>query len=1049
MRARLQSPEIFLESPDHVRQLMDSIVKRSETLRIEREEIAGSSAVETGDPKEQKLRLLLWDAKAELFVQAVQLNAERQPLINSMGSRIRTRGKEKIIKAMKARQPAVKKVIDAFNQLYTKYKAKYPNQQLSDAEDHPLTYQAFSKWPMDHRFWNDGLYYHSSAPWSIDPDVWTGINCVLILQRTREEFELIAQELARAKGWVVAHHTKIKSTIDYINTRVDQLQNNQNLDTDYIDDIMLGDLTRKAKMKVICSELQLRLKEHEELICDCQSFLGKTNGFPLYIAPNQFSLPFRQRQVNTCPVSWIFLFTSRLSHSMSQPHGNHQTGYGSVPLYLAQHHRAPPSVNKSGSEIYPLGSFSPGIGHPNSYVGPNLFGNSAQAPTCSRGIGASPHDYQSLQNSSGFPVAARGTPVQLSHSPASQSNYSGHIGPQGHHSQVLFLQSPLERAAPPTQLLQSTPQGSPFEYTFSSPLPGRNPSFQFSAPPVSKPPPKKRAPRRKAPSRSSAKDAVPLAPTPAAPAEASSAETQTRIPLSDAPQSQEASSANGPNVEDSFDDAPPSKRQRAPPEVMEKIQTEPLDQLRDRATRYAMYVCLTPDDKLALEEAYRQYQRSVHLIVIDRRLHPQPALQYLGNEVRIRGPTNFNNFCVYDEVASPIYHDKSQTISERMVQCGELWQQLDEETKDQWRDQEFLDTISPPDNVAPGSEQSKVAVTQWKKRERFKLNMWVRKMKRDLKNLRTSHQVEGFFALASRDPDNAELITGGSILAEEFLDVLEKGANTCQLFYNFINGQQAVKEISGDYPRPSTKRKRCSGKDPEDGDCPYDLGSKVANAAEVRAKLKQALFTATHGAWNGGWPGTKTVQKLKAMNVTLQVLPNNKRVVPADFCARPSDMRIARTRRILTAFANGWVRLVGPPNPDASEDQIQALGHEPDSDEPDESPGITVCFNGTQITSKHPSKKGVKRVGPKLPAVSKVVKSVRFKCPPRKPKNCIPDSEDDNSSFYSEDDTSSSELDDGVAPKRRILTRQQLALVNSTGMFRKERSVTPVSDSSA
>ncbi|WAQ87663.1 hypothetical protein PtA15_8A569 [Puccinia triticina] len=247
MRARLQSPEIFLESPDHVRQLMDSIVECSETLRIEREEIAGSSAVETGE---------------------TQAPSERQPLINSMGSRIGTRGKEKIIKAMKARQPAVKKVIDAFNQLYTKYKAKYPNQQLSDAEDHPLTYQAFSKWPMDHRFWNDGLYYHSSAPWSIDPDVWTGINCVLILQRTREEFELIAQELARAKGWAVAHHTKIKSTIDYINTRVDQLQNNQNLDTDYIDDIMLGDLTRKAKMKVICSELQLRLKEHEELICD-------------------------------------------------------------------------------------------------------------------------------------------------------------------------------------------------------------------------------------------------------------------------------------------------------------------------------------------------------------------------------------------------------------------------------------------------------------------------------------------------------------------------------------------------------------------------------------------------------------------------------------------------------------------------------------------------------------------------------------------------------------------------------------------------------------
>ncbi|OAV96240.1 hypothetical protein PTTG_03448 [Puccinia triticina 1-1 BBBD Race 1] len=700
--------------------------------------------------------------------------------------------------------------------------------------------------------------------------------------------------------------------------------------------------------------------------------------------------------------------------------------------------------NNSGSEIYPLGTFSPGMGHPGSYVGLNHFGNPArgtlsQASACSRGINTSPHNYHSLQNSPGFAVAARGTPGQPAHSPDAQSNYSGHIGPQGHHPQVLFLQSPLERAPLPTQLIQSTPQGSAFEYTFSSPLPGRNPSFQFSAPPVSKPAPKKRAPRRKAPSRSRSKNAVPPEPTSPAPAKPTSVEAHKRPPFSDPPQSQEPSPGNRPNLEDPIDEPPPSTRQRAPPKVMEKIQDEPLDQLRDRATRYAMYVRLTPDDKLALEEAYRQYQRSVHLIVIDRRLHPQPALQYLGNDVCVRGPTNFNNFCVYDEVAGPIYHDKSQTISDRMVQCGELWQQLDEETKDQWRDQDFLDTISPPNNIAPGSEQSEVAATQSKKRERFKLNMWVCKMKRDLKNLSTSHQVEGFFALASRHPDNPELITGGSILAEEFLDVLEKGANTCQLFYNFINGQQAVKEISGDYPRPSTKRKRRSGKDPEDGDCPYDLGSKVANAAEIRAKLRQALSIATHGVWTGGWPGTKTVQKLSALDVTLQVHPNSKGVVPGDFCARPSDMRIAQTRRILTAFANGWVRLIGPPPPDSSEGQISIIGREPDSDE-DEAPGITVGFNGSQIISKDPSGKGVKRYGCKVPVASKGVKNPNPKFHACKSKNRVPDSEDN---------TSSSELGDGIAspaPNRRILTRQNLALINSTGHFREERSMTPHSE---
>jgi hypothetical protein len=33
------------------------------------------------------------------------------------------------------------------------------------------------------------------------------------------------------------------------------------------------------------------------------------------------------------------------------------------------------------------------------------------------------------------------------------------------------------------------------------------------------------------------------------------------------------------------------------------------------------------------------------------------VLQYLGNKVWVCGPANFNNFCIYNEVASPIYHD--------------------------------------------------------------------------------------------------------------------------------------------------------------------------------------------------------------------------------------------------------------------------------------------------------------------------------------------------------------------------------------------------------
>ncbi|KNE88103.1 hypothetical protein PSTG_18502, partial [Puccinia striiformis f. sp. tritici PST-78] len=74
-------------------------------------------------------------------------------------------------------------------------------------------------WPLDHEFWNDGLYFHSKDPWAIEPDVRTGINCVLILSRVQEEFQLIAQELARAVGWATEYYDRCKLTIQELNQR--------------------------------------------------------------------------------------------------------------------------------------------------------------------------------------------------------------------------------------------------------------------------------------------------------------------------------------------------------------------------------------------------------------------------------------------------------------------------------------------------------------------------------------------------------------------------------------------------------------------------------------------------------------------------------------------------------------------------------------------------------------------------------------------------------------------------------------------------------------
>ncbi|PLW42398.1 hypothetical protein PCASD_06367 [Puccinia coronata f. sp. avenae] len=153
LRERLRGPEIFLATQDEQDELLDTIAEKLKELRKQVDEIASDGLMSSvANDEEAKLRLLLWDAKATLFVQAVHIQAERRPI------------------ALQNRSPAVKKVINSYNRCYLNYIKKFPNERLGDAEDYPLTYENFVRFPIDHRFWNDGLYYHSKAPWATDPD---------------------------------------------------------------------------------------------------------------------------------------------------------------------------------------------------------------------------------------------------------------------------------------------------------------------------------------------------------------------------------------------------------------------------------------------------------------------------------------------------------------------------------------------------------------------------------------------------------------------------------------------------------------------------------------------------------------------------------------------------------------------------------------------------------------------------------------------------------------------------------------------------------------
>ncbi|KAH9466150.1 hypothetical protein Pst134EB_001214 [Puccinia striiformis f. sp. tritici] len=240
------------------------------------------------------------------------------------------------------------------------------------------------------------------------------------------------------------------------------------------------------------------------------------------------------------------------------------------------------------------------------------------------------------------------------------------------------------------------------------------------------------------------------------------------------------------------------KRTRLSPEVMEKIRTLSFDQLRQKVVQDPQYERLTVADKIEAENIYRTYQIAVYQLAIKNKLHIKPLLEHLGNNTRIRGPTNYNLFCKYHPVAGLIHRDRSLHHNERARRTGALWDKLDDAEQAQWKDQDYLDSLPslpplPPGSVS-GDEDDEPTSTPRRAlpRDRFQISTWLRNVKRDFRNMSTSHQLEGYLVLASRDPRRPVLRTAGSIMAEEFLDILADDTDQTSSFMGFVTGKQAV-----------------------------------------------------------------------------------------------------------------------------------------------------------------------------------------------------------------------------------------------------------------
>ncbi|KAI9616616.1 hypothetical protein H4Q26_011015 [Puccinia striiformis f. sp. tritici PST-130] len=355
-----------------------------------------------------------------------------------------------------------------------------------------------------------------------------------------------------------------------------------------------------------------------------------------------------------------------------------------------------------------------------------------------------------------------------------------------------------------------------------------------------------------------------------------------------------------PSPEVNYDDFQDrDKRTRSSPEVMARIQGQSFDQLRVTVAKDPQYERLTVADKLEAENIYRTYQIAVYHLAIKTSSTSNHYLSISATTLEFEVQPTTTCFA------------NSLHVNDRSRQTGALWDLLTLDQQAKWKDQDYLDSLPPlptppptSDSEDDGDDDTTTAPRRNLPRDRFQFSTWLRNVRRDLKNMSSSHQMEATLSLRHVMPVSqfcAPLVASWPMSSSASWP---KTPIRPQSFFRFVTGKQAVKDVSGSWPVPARTLK--------------DV--QKANTTAIRTKLRTALRKATHGAWQSGWPGTNTATVLRSLGVTLSIQVNERLITAAEFCKRPSDMRIGQSRRVLTALANGCADDLTDPGDDRSDD---------------------------------------------------------------------------------------------------------------------------------
>ncbi|KAI7960910.1 hypothetical protein MJO28_001399 [Puccinia striiformis f. sp. tritici] len=209
------------------------------------------------DLPRQRLQLMLWHSKSQLYTHAVELFSEHQPLYR--GTHIGTTLSTRIMAAVDRRKKPIKSAIRKYNE---------------QGDNRDMTYHNFINMSLDDPFWQDVYLYNSREPWACSSNVRAGIQAMLTVQRADEELSFLRDGLSTALLWAVDLHKSIKDKIEAIDAVELPEGANKNDSDDEMEGwwgnllplIDLGECSDAVKAQLVLNVLHEKLTKHETIM---------------------------------------------------------------------------------------------------------------------------------------------------------------------------------------------------------------------------------------------------------------------------------------------------------------------------------------------------------------------------------------------------------------------------------------------------------------------------------------------------------------------------------------------------------------------------------------------------------------------------------------------------------------------------------------------------------------------------------------------------------------------------------------------------------------